>query len=276
MTGRPDEAAVSDTERADDRASRAPRAAPESGRSTATARGRADPPGDPVRELLPEAGGDVRPGKSRWRALIHWLDQRMGTEREGQARAVLRAVVAGPPLERFLEMVVAYRLRQFPPTVQWVKYIRIADPAVRDRIGEFPAAVINCEARGALGPVLGAKSRPTRLVRLSAENAVKQVINHPELVAAHYRMLPDLMEHGKVIASVDGRHITVFREFAGASYLAVVKQTAANELYLKTFHKVGARDVPRLLRRSREAVVPSITPQLSATRWRTVGPPVRP
>lgn len=149
MTGRPDEAAVSDTERADDRASRAPRAAPESGRSTATARGRADPSGDPVRELLPEAGGDVRPGKSRWRVLIHWLDQRIGTEREEQARAVLRAVVAGPPLERFLEMVVAYRLRQFPPTVQWVKYIRIADPAVRNRIGEFPAAVISCQARGA-------------------------------------------------------------------------------------------------------------------------------
>lgn len=251
MTGRPDESAVSDPARADDRVSRAPRAAPESGSAVATARGRADPPGDAVREPVPEAGGDARPGKSRWRALIHWLDQRIGTEREGQARAVLRAVVAGPPLERFLEMVAAYRLRRFPRTLRRVKHVRISDPAVKSRIGEFPVAIVSCEARGALSPVLGVKSRPTRLVRLSAENAVKQVVNHPELVAAHYRMLPDLMEHGKVIASVDGRHITVLHEFAGASYLAVVKQTAANELYLKTLYKIAPQDIPRAVRRSR-------------------------
>ena len=192
----------------------------------------------------------MRPGKSRWRALIHWLDQRIGTERDGQARAVLHAVVAGPPLERFLAMVVAYRYRKFPRTLRRVKHVRISDPAVKNRIGEFPVAAISCEARGALSPVLGAKSRPTRLVRLSAENAVKQVINHPELVAAHYRMLPDLMEQGKVIASVDGRHVTVLHEFAGASYLAVVKQTAANELYLKTLYKIAPQDIPRAVRRS--------------------------
>ena len=251
--------AVGDGARAD-RVSRPPRADPESGRSAATARDRADPPGGPVRELHRGAGGGEQRGKDGWRALIHWLDQRIGTEQEALAGAVLRAVVAGPLLERFLEMVVAYRLRMFPPTLTRVKHIRIADPAVRNRIGEFPVAVISREARHALSPILWAESRPTRLVRLSAENAVKQVINHPELVAAHYRMLPDLMEHGKVIASVDGRHLTVFHEFAGASYLAVVKQTAANEIYLKTFHKVGVRDVPRLLWRSREADVPSTSP----------------
>lgn len=242
---------------------------------------RADPPGDPGREPVPEAGGDAQPG-SRWRALIHGLDQRIGTERDGQARAVLRAVVAGPPLEQFLEMVVAYRLRRYPRTLRRVKHVRISDPAVKSRIGEFPVAVVSCEARGALSPVLGAKSRPTRptrlvrLVRLSAENAVKQVVNHPELVAAHYRMLPDLMEHGKVIASVDGRHITVLHEFRGSVVPGGRRTDRCERALLEdslqdrtTGHPASGPTLPERGGRHRSMMR---TPD--RTGWRTVGPPV--
>ncbi len=223
--------------------SRPPRAAPESGRSAATTRGRADPPGGPVREPRPEAGGEARPGKSRWRALIHWLDQRIGTERDGQTRAVLHAVVAGPPLERFLEMVAAYRLRQFPPTVRWVKYVEIEDQRTKDRIGERPIGVISREGRAALAAAPGVECPTTRLVRLSAETAVKQAINHPDLTADHYRLLPSLIEGGYMVVE-GGRNLIFYRRFGRRWYKAVVKQTTRSELYLTTFRKANHNQVP--------------------------------
>lgn len=127
------------------------------------------------------------------------------------------------------------------------------NPAVKAAIGQIPAAVLSVMARTALTPMPGLSAVPTRLVQLSAESAVKQVINHSDLTTADYRRLPDLIGHGAVSAFNDGRHLTVLREFDGVLYLAVVKQTAVNELFLKSFHKIGKRDVPRALRRSKGA-----------------------
>ena len=275
MTGRPDESAVRDPERADDRVSRSPRAAPESGSAAATARGRADPPGGPVREPLPDAGGGSKSGENRWPALIGRLDRQIGTGEYDRARATIRAVVNGPDLDEFLWRAMAYARQAVPPTVRRVSVVRL-DTAVNARIGQFPAAVLSDNARTALTPMSAVIAVPTRLVRLSAESAVKQVINHSDLTTADYRLLPDLIERGAVSANSDGRHVTVLREFEGFLYLAVVKQTAANELFLKSFHKIGKRDVPRALRRSRGSKTGDSTGSAASCRRRTVGPPVRP
>ena len=243
--------AVGDGARADP-LSRPPRAAPQSGRSVATARGRADPPGGPVREPLPEPGGRSKSGENRWTALIGRLDRQIGTGEDDRARATIRAVVNGPDLDEFLWRAMAYARQAFPPTVRRVSVVRL-DTAIKAGIGQFPAAVLSDTARSALTPMSAVIAVPTRLVRLSAESAIKQVINHSDLTTADYRLLPDLIERGAVSANNDGRHVTVLREFEGVLYLAVVKQTAANELFLKSFHKIGKRDVPRALRRSRGA-----------------------
>lgn len=158
-------------------------------------------------------------------------------------------MVNGLDLDEFLRRAMAYARQAVPPTVRRVSVVRLGT-AVKTRIGQFPAAVLSDNARTALTPMSAVIAVPTRLVRLSAESAVKQVINHSDLTTADYRLLPDLIERGAVSANNDGRHVTVLREFEGVLYLAVVKQTAANELFLKSFHKIGKRDVPRALRRS--------------------------
>lgn len=226
---------------------RPPRDAPESGGAATSDRDRADPPGRVRAGATPDVGGERKPGINRWHALIGWLDHRIGTEDEALARRVLRAVVAGPLFDAFLAMVVDYRRRMFPPTVRRVKHIRIADPAVKNRIGEFPVAVISCRARSALDPWPGAASPVTRVVCLSAETAMKQVINHPDLTADHYRLLPNLIEEGYAVVE-DGRNLIFFRRFGPRWYKAVVKQTARSELYLTTFRKANLNQVPSAAR----------------------------
>lgn len=231
---------------------RPPRDASESGGAAESARDRADPRGGPVQEPRPDAGGRPKSGTNRWQALIDRLDRQIGTGQLDLARAEICAVVDGPDLDEFLQRATAYARQAFPPTIRRVSVVRL-DPAVKAAIGQIPAAVLSVMARNALTPMSAVIAVPTRLVRLSADSAVKQVINHSDLTAADYRLLPDLIERGAVSANNDGRHLTVLREFEGVLYLAVVKQTAANELFLKSFHKIGKRDVPRALRRSKGA-----------------------
>ena len=105
-----------------------------------------------------------------------------------------------------------------------------------------------------------------RLVWLSPETAVKQVIHHADLTAADYLLLPDLLEYGEVMA-IDGRRISFFFDFGRRGlYRAIVKQTRTNELFLTTFHSAQARN----LRRAR------LYASQTQTRWRTVGPVIRP
>ena len=154
-------------------------------------------------------------------------------------------------MDAFLARALAYCRRVFPTPVNRVDFVRIEDEADRRRIGGFPVSTLDDRARSALRPPPNDRWQPNRLVWLSAENGVKQVINHGDLTAADYRRLPEVIERGEMVREADGRHLAFFLEIGpDYSYKAVVKQTANNEIFLTTFQKIRNEDVPRAKRRS--------------------------
>ena len=171
-----------------------------------------------------------------------------------------------PLLNQFRARVAEYgrlhpELRQRSPVV-------IPDPEIRDRIGEIPVAALPDEPRSAMTPAPNSNSETGRVVWLSPETAMKQLKHEDErhskpLRARHYRRLPEAIAHGEW-EPIDDRHLAFYHRIDGDWFRVVVKQTAENEIYLKTFHRCDRNRVP-----SRR---PSTNPR---KRRRTVGPPPR-
>ena len=163
--------------------------------------------------------------------------------------AAVRSWVRGPRLARYLADVLLYRRAAFGAAVRRVKYVRIA-ASDRARIGCFPIAVICRPARPAPDAPTGGGTAMTRVVWLSPETAVKQVIHHDDLTVAEYRLLPDVIEHGEVLGRNDGVRRFVFHELEdGTLYRVIVKRTPDGHLFLATFHRAKQRDRRAIRRR---------------------------
>lgn len=81
---------------------------------------------------------------------------------------------------------------------------------------------------------------------------LKQVAAHPELALAEYRQLPELLEHGLVVAGSDGSlqviGILVDADGQRRAYRAIVRRTASGEaLFLVSFHRANGRRVRQAL-----------------------------
>lgn len=153
------------------------------------------------------------------------------------ARRRVRSIVEGPALDRFLRQVRDYRNRTYPPAIKRVRKVRMKDDD-KAGIGHLLVAALDDPARRALPSPAGIGSTPTRLVRLSPETAVKQIINHRDLTTADYRQIPDVIEHGEFGPDPqnDGRVLVFLRTIDDRyAYKAVIKQTPNNEVFLLSF-----------------------------------------
>ena len=163
----------------------------------------------------------------------------------------VRSIVGGPALDDFLRQVRDYRNRTYPPEATRVPKVRMKDED-KARIGHLFVAALDDPARGALPPPPGIGPTPTRLVRLSPETAVKQVLHHGELTAADYRRIPDLIENDRFQKTGDHK-LSFFGYYDGRWHRAMVKQAkTADELYLASYHKARSSQVPESIRKERE------------------------
>ena len=192
----------------------------------------------------------TNPGKYRERLLTGLHHGAADTADRELARAAHRSLIRSPLLDDFHRQVADYGRRH--PEEAKAERVEIRDRTFRERLGDFWIALLGDRERRALPDPTGA-GRPTRLVRLSPDTALKQSARHPDLGAADYRLLPELIEHGEMAVNEDGTHLAFLRRFDGHWYYAVVKQTRHDELFLKTFHKVKDRDLARATRRSSAA-----------------------
>lgn len=160
------------------------------------------------------------------------------------ARRRVRSIVEGPTLERFLRRVTDYRNSTYPPEIERVQRVRMKDED-KARIGHLFVAALGDPVRGALPPPPGIGSTATRLVRLSPETAVKQIINHRDLMTTDYRQIPDIIENGDPFLGQRG--MIFFRVIDDYAYKAVIKPARdANEVFLVSFHKISrTKDLPR-------------------------------
>lgn len=208
------------------------------------------PPAPPRRRSRPPpAGAPPRTGRGP-AALLALLERVENTDPQ-TARATVRRLLGegSPVLPGFFERVEAYR--EVLPDAGKALFIKIEDAAVKARIGELPVAVLTDEARAGLEPLPEGGFPPARVVRLSAEGAVKQVVRHPDLTLDDYRRLPDVIEGGAVITEPSGRHLTLFLgDREGHHYKAAIKQTVNNEIFLTNFQRIHEKDVGRAKRRA--------------------------
>ncbi len=195
----------------------------------------------------------TNPGKHRERVLAGRLDGRVDAADRQLAAAAHRSLMRSPLLEDFHQQIVDYGRRH--PDEAKARRVEIRDRVFEQRLGDFWIALLDERARRALKAPAGAELRPTLLVRLSPETALKQLKHlDPEkhrqpLRLSDYRRLTDIIEDGDLTVNEDGKHLS-FVHFDGHWYEAVIKQTSNNELFLKTFHKVQNRDLARTKRRS--------------------------
>ena len=167
------------------------------------------------------------------------------------ARRRVRSIVGGPAFDRFLRQVRDYRNRTYPPEAKRVHRVRMKDED-KARIGHLFVAALGDSARQVLPPPPGLGATPTRLVRLSPETAVKQVLHHGDLTPADYRRIPDLIEDERFQKTGD-RKLAFFGYYDGQWRRAIVKQaTSADELYLASYHKARPNQVPESVRTERE------------------------
>jgi len=108
---------------------------------------------------------------------------------------------------------------------------------LREPVNEYPVASLDNDLKRRL-------SAKQNAVLLSADTLAKQRRNHPELTDAEYRLLPDIINKGAVIAQDNQR--VVFFAHEQRLYKAVVKATrAGDELYVVSFHRADSRDYDR-------------------------------
>ena len=190
-------------------------------------------------------------GEGRGILLVERLEREIAGAGPEAAETALRSLLEGPTLADFLAEVTAYRRRAFPATLTRVVFVKIRDESLKERIGHLPVAILHDGVSATPETLPNRWPGPARIVRLSPETAVKQVLNHPDLTTEDYRRLPTVVRRGRLLREADGRHLAFFMEIASRySYKAVVKRTSNDEVFLTTFQKIGNSDVPRAERRS--------------------------
>ena len=195
----------------------------------------------------------TNPGKYRERVLAGHLDGRVDAADRALAAAAHRSLMRSPLLEGFHQRIVDYGRRH--PDEAKARRVEIRDRVFEERLGDFWIALLDERARRALKAPAGADLRPTLLVRLSPETALKQLKHlDPEkherpLRLSDYRRLPDVIENGEMLVE-DANHLAFVHRIDDAWYKAAVKQTRHNELFLTTFHRVHDWDLDRSKRRS--------------------------
>ena len=105
--------------------------------------------------------------------------------------------------------------------------------------GDLPVAVFGAAVAGFTA----------HTVRLSQWTAAKQLYRHADLAPDDYARVQRMLDDGRLFA--DGDSVVAFLEEDGRWYSAVVKPTAAGELYLVTYHRREERQVLRAERRLR-------------------------
>ena len=191
------------------------------------------------------------PGEGRGTHLVERLEREIADAGAEAAEAALRALLEGPALIDFLAEVTAYRRRAFPATVTRVVFVKTRDDLLKGRIGHLPIAILEDGASATPEPLPNRRPGPSRVVRLSAETAVKQVVNHPELTTEDHRRVPEVVRRGRMLREIGGRHLAFFLESDSRhSCKAVGKRTSNDEVFLTTFQKIRNSDVRRAERRS--------------------------
>jgi hypothetical protein len=95
--------------------------------------------------------------------------------------------------------------------------------------------------------LLGAKQNA---VMLSRATLLKQQAHHPELTLDEYRLIPDVIDYGKVINREDNK--LIFFHKAGRLYKLDMKVTGnSEELFLTTFFRTTIKEMERDLRKGR-------------------------
>lgn len=195
------------------------------------------------------------PERNRGHSLIEHLEERLRCGDDASARAAVRSIVESPILDEFRARVAAYD-RDHPEARKGEGPVAIPQQEVRDRIGEIPVGVLTRHARAALKRPTGAGFTPSRIVRLSAETALKQ-LKHSDpglrrpLTNDHYGLLPEIIEHGEMCLVAD-HEMELFLKVEGDLYAVVLKQTEDDRIYLKTFHRAKDRDLRSAWRRMRQ------------------------
>lgn len=134
---------------------------------------------------------------------------------DGRDLQSVTVIVESAMLEEFLDQIEDFR-REHPEAR------RIATE-VAERIGSLPIALIPIVARQALSP---AETRflPTRLVGLPPGTVLRQMIDHPEVTAADYRRVPDLIWTGAIELRGEGHELAFYQEYDGVWFRAIVRQ----------------------------------------------------
>ena len=181
----------------------------------------------------------TNPGQHRARVLAEGLHGRLQRADEQFARAAVRDVVDSPILAGFLRQVRGFHKKR--PAARGVSR------PIEARIGEIPVAVVRAPTLKTLRAVPRARNAPSAVVRLSPDTGLKQ-LKHEQLTVVHYRILPELIEHGEGFL-LDSQKLVFYGKFDGHLYRAIVKSTGKGELYLTTFHRVAGRHRRRHRRR---------------------------
>lgn len=160
-----------------------------------------------------DPGFDINPGMARAAHLQRVVTTKINQANPAVAQAAVRQLVAGKPFGQFM-----------------------AKPA-----GEWPVAALSADLKA----MLGAKNNA---VMLSADTLAKQQANHPELTPDEYRLIPDVVDNGRVIDRGDSK--LVFFHTNGNFYKLSLKVTQDQTgLFVTTFFRTNPRELERDLRK---------------------------
>ncbi len=93
--------------------------------------------------------------------------------------------------------------------------------------------------------LIGAPAGP---IRLSAEDAAKQLFKRPAVMPVHYRRAPEMFASGRLYR--DGSAVVAHYRMDGQDWHAVLKPTAAGELYLNSLRPTDAKNMAGIARRA--------------------------
>ena len=148
-----------------------------------------------------DPGFDINAGIARQTHIQNLITNKLNSANPDLAAATARELVNGPAFTLFL----------------------------KNPKGNYPVAALDGDLKTRL-------SASQNAVILSDQTLAKQRRHHPELTDTEYRLLPDVVNRGLVVAQGDQRLVFFHRE--GRIYKAVVKATQdGKELYLVTFHR---------------------------------------
>ncbi len=127
---------------------------------------------------------------------------------------------------------------------------RQVDDRLKRGLGVLPISVIPIVAREALSPP-EIPVYQTRLVGLPPGTVLRQMIDHPEVTAADYRRVPDLIRTGAIELRGEGHELAFYQEYDGVWFRAIVRQMSGGELELTGLHAIGRDLLPDAVRAAR-------------------------